>query len=278
MIKIGYLGPKGTFSQEATLKYIEGRNDKYDIYEYNGISDLILAVQNKEIDEAMAPIENSLEGAINVTLDMLAIDVDLKIKGEVVILVKQNLLIKKGTDPKKIDCIISHPQPIGQCRKYINEKFPNAHIKYVYSTAGAAEEVAKGDGSLAAIGSSIAAKVYGLDILNESIQDNDNNHTRFAVISQSDSERTGDDKTSIAFSSEDKPGSLYRILDIFNLWDINMTRIESRPAKNKLGRYIFFIDISGHREDEDLKNALTMVTRKTSFYKFLGSYPVFKGN
>ncbi|KNY28643.1 prephenate dehydratase [Pseudobacteroides cellulosolvens] len=276
MIKIGYLGPKGTFSQEATLRYIEERKiEDYEIYEYNGISDLIFAVDNKEIDEGVAPIENSLEGAVNVTLDILAADVNLMIKDEIVISIVQNLLIKKGTDPDKIQCIISHPQPIGQCRKFINSKYPNAHIKYVYSTAGAAEEVAQGDGSKAAIGSAIAANVYGLEMLEKGIQDSEINATRFAVIARNDSVRTGNDKTSIVFSTEDKPGSLYRILDIFNLWDINMTRIESRPAKNELGKYIFFIDLLGHKDDEDLKDALTMVKRKSSFYKFLGSYPIF---
>ncbi|HOV25188.1 MAG TPA: prephenate dehydratase [Pseudobacteroides sp.] len=277
MVRIGYLGPKGTFSQEATLRYIQGRNIKdYEIYEYSGIADLILAVENKEIDEGVAPIENSLEGAVNITLDMLAADVNLMIKDEVVITIVQNFLIKKGADPDKIRCIVSHPQPIGQCRKFIHSKYPDAEIKYVYSTAGAAEEVAQSDGSKAAIGSAIAAKVYDLEILEKGIQDSEVNATRFAVIAANDSERTGNDKTSIVFSTEDKPGSLYRILDIFNLWDINMTRIESRPAKNELGKYIFFIDILGHRDDPDLRDALTMIKRKSSFFKFLGSYPIYE--
>ena len=275
MIEIGYLGPKGTFSQEAVKKYIKGRNDCVEV-DFNTLSDLILAVQNGSIKEAVAPIENSLEGAVNVTLDMLAADVDLTIKGEVVIAVRQNLLVKKGTELKNIKHILSHPQPIGQCRKYLAAKFPEAHIKYVYSTSNAAEEVAGGAGDMAAIGSTIAAEVYGLDIADEGIHDGDNNFTRFVVLSKENCVRTGHDKTSIVFSTEDKPGSLYRILDIFNLWDINMTKIESRPAKNELGRYIFFVDIIGHLEDEDVKNALTMVKRKTSFYKFLGSYPVYK--
>jgi prephenate dehydratase len=235
---------------------------------------LILAVQNDAIKEAVAPIENSLEGAINVTLDMLAADVELKIKGEVVIAVRQNLLVKRGTDLNNIKYILSHPQPIGQCRKYLAAKFPEAKIKYVYSTSNAAEEVAGGAGDMAAIGSNIAAEVYDLDIAAEGIHDGDNNFTRFVVLSKEDHARTGQDKTSIVFSTEDKPGSLYRILDIFNLWDINMTRIESRPAKNQLGRYIFFVDVVGHREDDDVKSALIMVKKKTSFFKFLGSYPV----
>ena len=156
------------------------------------------------------------------------------------------------------------------------EKMPGVEIKTTYSTATAAREVAEGDGKCAAIGSAAAAEAYGLDIAVRDIHDCNNNFTRFVVLSKSDSEKTGNDKTSIVFSTEDRPGSLYRILDIFNLWDINMTRIESRPAKDRLGSYIFFVDIMGHREDGDIKDALTMVKRKTSFYKFLGSYPVFE--
>jgi len=275
MIKIGFFGPKGTFSQEAMEKYIDGRNN-YSEYDYSTITDLIFAVQNGEIDEAIVPIENSLEGAINITMDMMAADVDLKIKAEMAIPIKENLLVKRGTKKAQIKYILSHPSPIGQCRKYLNVNFPNAIIKCEYSTSGAAEEVANGLGDSAAIGSIIAADVYNLDIAEKDIHDNENNFTRFVIISKNDSPRTGVDKTSIVFSTEDKPGSLYRILDIFNLWDVNMTRIESRPAKNQLGKYIFFVDIKGHIEDDEITDVLTMIQKKTSFYKFLGSYPEFK--
>lgn len=274
-MKIGFLGPKGTFSQEAMEDYIKGK-DGYVPQDYSTIADVILAVENGEVEEAIAPIENSLEGAINVTLDMLAADVDLKIKAEVVITINQNLLVKKGTRFEDIKCILSHPQPIGQCRKYINDNFPGAQVKHVYSTAEAAEEVAKGGNDMAAIGSFTSAKVYGLEVLAPKIQDGDNNLTRFVVISKEDSARTGNDKTSIVFSTEDRPGSLYRILDIFNLWDVNMTRIESRPAKNQLGRYIFFVDVMGYKDDENVRDAITMIKRRTSFFKFLGSYPEYR--
>ncbi|MCX8129883.1 MAG: prephenate dehydratase [Clostridia bacterium] len=276
MRKIGFLGPKGTFSHEAALEYIKKREIGYTACDFNSITDTLLAVQRGEIHEAIVPIENSLEGAINVTLDTIAFDVDLKIMAEEIIAVRPNLLVKKGTRIEDIKCILSHPQPIGQCIKYIGSRFPGAQVKSVYSTVGAVEEVLEGNGDLAAIGTIAAAEAYGLDILDRNIQDGENNFTRFVVVSGQDSERTGDDKTSIVFSTENKPGSLYRILDIFNLWDINMTRIESRPAKNQLGRYIFFVDIIGHRSDDDVRDALTMVQKKTSFYKFLGSYPVFR--
>lgn len=275
MIKIGFFGPKGTFSQEALKAYIKDSKD-YTEYDYGTLSELILAVQAGEIDEAIVPIENSLEGAINITMDMIAMDVDLLIKAEMVIPVRENLLVKKGTKLSDIKYILSHPSPIGQCRKYLNANFPNAVVKCEYSTSGAADEVAGGIGDSAAIGSIIAADVYGLEVADKDIHDNENNYTRFIVIGKQCGVKTGCDKTSIVFSTEDKPGSLYRILDIFNLWDINMNRIESRPAKNQLGRYIFFVDISGHMEDENIRDALTMVKRKTSFYKFLGSYPEYK--
>lgn len=275
MLRIGYLGPKGTFSHEAVIEYL-GKNKDYIANDYNTIQDAIFAVQSGDLDEAIVPIENSLEGAINVTLDILATEVELNIKQEVVIAIKENLLVKKGTSIDGIKSILSHPQPLGQCRKYINTNFPDAVIRPVYSTAGAAEEVANGKGDSAAIGSMTAAKVYGLDVLASSIQDGDNNLTRFVVVSKRNCPKTGNDKTSIVFSTEDRPGSLYRVLDIFNLWDINMARIESRPAKNQLGRYIFFVDIIGHINDDDVKDALTMIRKKTSFFKLLGSYPVYQ--
>ena len=272
MIKIGYLGPKGTFSHEALKKYTSGL--PHTAQDYSSIPEILTAVQEDMLDEAIVPIENSIEGAVNATMDMIAQDVSLSIKAELVIKIREHLLVKRGTDLSKIRFILSHPQPLGQCRRFLSEQLQYAMAKPVYSTAAAAQEVKAGAGDLAAIGSAVAADVYGLEIAVSDIQDYDNNHTRFVIVSKKDAIRTGRDKTSIVFSTEDKPGSLYRILDIFNLWDINMTRIESRPARNMLGRYIFFIDLIGHREDDALKDALTMVSKKTTFLKILGSYPI----
>ncbi len=274
VMKIGFLGPRGTFSEEALKKYTKGKTEFEEI-EYNTIYDMLLAVKEGKIDEAIAPIENSLEGAVNTTLDLLASTEGVYIKKEIAIDVNEHLLIKKGTKAEDIDLIISHPQPIGQCRQYIASNFPNAKNKIVYGTATAAEEVANSNNKYAAIGSSLAAEVYGLEVMESNIEDGDNNTTRFVVVSMHDAEKTGNDKTSIVFSTEDKPGSLYGVLDIFNLWDINMARIESRPAKNQLGKYIFFVDIEGHIMDDNIKDALTMIKKKTSFYKFLGSYPKY---
>jgi prephenate dehydratase len=276
MIRIGCLGPKGTFSDEAARLYTKSKKNIERKY-YNSIPDLLYAVNSGEICEAVVPIENSIEGAVNPTLDMLAFEVDLKITSEIVLEINQNLLVLKGSKAEDIKVITSISQALGQCRKYTTEHFPDVIIKPVDSTAGAAEDVAAGLPGAAAIASMAAAEAYNLDIIAEKIQDNDNNLTRFVTVSRDDTNSTGNDKTSIVFSTDDKPGSLYRILDIFSLWDINMSKIESRPVKNRLGRYVFFIDIKGHYRDEDVTDALTMVKRKTSFYKFLGSYPEYQG-
>lgn len=272
MIKIGYLGPRGTFSHEALKKYISGV--EHAAVEFSSIPEILVAVKDNLVDEAVVPIENSIEGAVNATMDMIGLEVDLLIKAELIMPIREHLLAKKGTGLSEVKYVLSHPQPLGQCRRFLAEKLPYARVQTVYSTAAAADEVAKGAAGYAAIGSTAAAEVYGLEIIKKDIQDNGNNHTRFIVLGRTQTAKTGRDRTSIAFSTDDEPGSLYKILGIFDLWDINLSRIESRPAKNKLGRYIFFVDLIGHREDEDLKDALTMVKKKTSFFKFLGSYPI----
>ncbi|MDK2798791.1 MAG: prephenate dehydratase [Clostridiales bacterium] len=274
-MKIGFLGPKGTFSQQAAEIYIDGLHAE--LIQFANIAELIFAVNNGKIDEAVVPVENSIEGPVNVTLDMMAWDVDLKIKREIVVPIIHNLMVNKKQ--KNISLILSHPQAIGQCREFLNKHYPNIPIKYTYSTAQAAQLVAEHSFSdnnegWAAIAAQKASEEYNLVITHRSIQDKSNNVTRFIVLSQYSAEKTENSKTSIIFSTENKPGSLYRILQILHLWDINMTRIESRPAKNNLGNYIFFVDIEGHWEDDDIRDALTMIKRKTSFFKMLGSYPI----
>ncbi len=270
-MKIGYLGPRGTFSQGAAEIYARGIDAE--LIMYPSIPELIAAAKEKNIDEAVVPLENSIEGSVNVTLDMLAWDVDLKIKREINIPIKHNLMVREGH--KNITGILSHPQAIGQCRKFLNSNYPEAAVEYTYSTAQAAEFVASSGREIAAIAAEKAAHEYGLNIINASIEDNGNNVTRFIVLSDHDIDYKGISegvRTSVVFSTDDKPGSLYRVLQILNLWDINMTKIESRPAKDLLGKYIFFVDIEGHREKEDIKDAITMIKKKTSFFKMLGSY------
>ncbi len=275
MLKLGFLGPQGTFSHNAAIEYIKV-DQGYQLVEYNTIPELMIAVNEGLLDEAIVPIENSLEGAVTSTLDMFVADLAILIKAEITIPISLNLLVKEGTAFEDIKAILSHPQPFGQCRKYLTENFSNAELRPVASTAVAAEEVALADGELAAIGSQLAGEIYKLIVFASDIQDGKNNSTRFVVISREKAQRTTHDKTAIVFSTDNEPGSLYRILDILNIWDINMTRIESRPSKEQLGKYIFYVDIVGNQEEADIRDALAMVRRKASFLKILGSYPIHK--
>jgi len=199
-------------------------------------------------------------------------DLDILIRLEVLLPICENLLVKPGTKRQDIKTVTSHSQPLGQCRRYLRRCFPDARLEAVDSTGVAAEAVRAGDGSKASIGSSASASLYGLDILESDIQDEADNVTRFVVIGKKDSSPCSGCKTSVIFAADHRPGSLYKLLDIFNIFDINMTRIESRPSKRELGEYVFYVDIDGHRDDPDVEDALKMIRRKADFYKFLGSY------
>ncbi|MGE5328438.1 MAG: prephenate dehydratase [Deltaproteobacteria bacterium] len=270
-MRVGYLGPTGSYCEEALKIFVKEAGEVAPV-EFATIYDALTAVTTGEINCAVVPIENSIEGSVNTTLDILAENESIKINAEIILKIRHNLLVKKGTKPEEVELILSHPQAIAQCGKYLRSNFPGVPTHAASSTSEGARETAASDLKWAAISNLKAASVYGLEILKEGIQDGDNNMTRFVVVSLEESEKTASDKTSMVFSTEDKPGSLYRILDIFNLWDINLTKIESRPAKNQLGKYIFFVDIEGHYSDSDIKEALTMVNRKTSYFRLLGSY------
>lgn len=271
MTTMGFLGPEGTFSHEAAIKYT---NNLWDVslMAYPTIPDLTIAVDKGEIDEAVLPIENSLEGGVIPTLDILMEAETVKIKGELNLSICENLMVKKGCDKSDIRLIVSHSQPLGQCRKYLHHSFDCVAAESVDSTAVAAKMVRDGNGSIAAIGSAAAAELYDLEILERDVQDQEDNTTRFIIVGRGDAENNGRCKTSVIFSVGHFPGSLYKVLGILDMWKINMTRIESRPSKRMLGEYVFYVDILGHREDKDIGDALDMIKRKTTFYKFLGSY------
>mgnify|MGYP003377555919 CR=1 FL=1 len=256
-MKLGYLGPKGTFSEQAAMMY--AAKCPYDCeYEmFLNITDVISAVGDGIIDEGIVPLENSIEGTVTSTVDTLIFDAELYIKGVCL------------NDVKKI---ISHPQGLAQCRKYIKTTGISETVA-VSSTAEAAHIVSQGKGDTAAIAPKRAAEVYGLDIIGENIQDDGTNSTRFIVISKHKPELKSGMRTSIAFTLDDdnSPGRLYKVLDILNIYEINMIKIESRPAKHKLGTYVFCIDLVAD-DNEDLKDAVKMLKRKVAFFKFLGSY------
>lgn len=231
------------------------------------------SVANDECSFGVIPIENSIEGPVGITLDSLAHKFDLKIYKEIIIPINQNLIVNPGCTMDDIEDVYSHAQAIAQCQEFIRENKIQPH--YAVSTARAAKDII-GDNSRAAIGNSKIVELYGLEILKSNIQDVDNNETRFIVVSKKDHEMTGKDKTSIIFSIyEDKPGGLYNILGIFERHNINLTKIESRPSKKGLGKYLFFVDFNGHKDDDLIQDILDEIAESTYFLKVLGSYPEF---
>ena len=264
---ISFLGPKGTFSHEAAT--FLGN----DLVPYCTIPAVMDSVVNDQCVKGIVPIENSIEGPVGITLDSLAHKYDLSIVEEIIIPINQNLIVNPGCKLEDIDDVYSHSQAIAQYQEFISKN--NIQPHYSVSTASAAKSII-GDNSKAAIGNSKSAELYGLEILEANIQDVDNNATRFVVLSKQDTNPTGNDKTSIIFSIyEDRPGSLYRILGIFEKNNINMTKIESRPSKQGLGKYLFFIDFYGHCKDESIMQILDEIEDNTYFFKVLGSYPEF---
>lgn len=273
--KIGYLGPEGTFSQDAGFLYLKKLEHKADLIPFSTIHDLLIAVDRKKLDEGIVPIENSIEGTIGIVADMLVKEVDLKIKNEIIIPIHHFLMAKGKIPLGKIKEVISHPQPIEQCRTWLRKHLPHAKITLSYSTAEAAKHVALSEKeNIAAIASRGSAELYKLKILVKDITEYRDNLTRFVILSKQDHVPTKSDKTSIVFSiTADKPGGLHKILEKFAIRDINLTKIESRPSKKALGDYFFFVDMEGHRTDKPVSEALKDIKAKVSFIKILGSYP-----
>ena len=285
-MKIGFLGPEGTFCEEASSLYcrkIEGK--KPELIPFTTIHDLLYAVDRGKISEAIVPIENSIEGTVGIVTDMLVKDVKLVIRQEVVIPIYHYLISQKGIRLSEVTDVISHPQALDQCKDFIRKKLPKVKLHFAYSTSDAARQVATSLGEkliahgrikgsvFAAIGTRAAADLYGLKVLAEKINAREN-QTRFVVLAKKDHPPVKKNKTSIVFSiRKDRPGGLHDILEVFAVRNINLTKIESRPSKKALGDYYFFADMEGHRSDKILGEALNEMKKKTSFFKLLGSYP-----
>jgi len=262
---IGILGPQGSFSEKAAKQW----NDKAELRYYDDILDTVDALLRNEVDCSIVPIENSLEGSVALTLDLL-MEQQLKITGEVIVQIKHCLLSKGKLKDVKI--VMSHPQALSQCRKYIKKNFRNVEVRSALSTSQAAK-LASESKEIAAIASCESAGMYGLEILDENIQVNDN-FTRFIVIGRTTPPATGNDKTSlIVYLEKNRPGALYEILGEFANKGIDLTKIESRPTKKVLGDYLFYIDLKGHIEDMIIKDTLERVKSKVGMLKILGSYP-----
>jgi prephenate dehydratase len=273
MMKLGFLGPRGTFTEEALRSSVPA--DKYETVPFSSIQEVIAAVERQEVDKGLVAIENSVEGSVNATLDMMAFDANLLIEEEIVTPVTHNLIGPAGLKPEETKSIVSHPQATAQCRAYIMRRFPGVTIEAANSTAEAVKMVAEtGREQTAAIGTALAADLYGLTVLESHIQDFVDNQTRFVILGRDMPAPTSFDKTSIVcFIFEDKPGSLLQILQEFAYRSINLTKIQSRPTRKALGEYCFFVDMEGHVDDELVSEALKCLRCKLRQVKLLGSYP-----
>ena len=284
-MRVGFLGPEGTFSEEASKIYLKRIPGKIELIPYTTVHDLLFAVDRGKIKEAITPIENSIEGTVGVVTDMLVRDVRLMIRQEIVIPIYHYLIAQKGVHLNEVSDVISHPQALDQCKEFLKKKLPKVKLHLSYSTSDAVRQVATSIGEkiiahgrvkgsvFAAIGSKSSAKLYDLKILAQKINAKEN-QTRFIVLAKKDHARTGKDKTSVVFSiSSDRPGGLHDILSEFAVRNINLTKIESRPSKRALGDYYFFADMEGHRQDRVIAEALREIKRKASLLKLLGSYP-----
>ncbi len=265
-LKIAYLGPAGTWTHQAAIGKF-GHSVKY--LPQPSFGDVFNQVERRVADYGVVPIENSTEGAVTHTLDLFA-DSPLKIYGQVMLSIENNLMA--NCPREDIQQIYSHPQIIAQCRGWLSKNFNEIQPIEKSSSAAAAEIAAKEPNS-AVLGGSLLSELYGINLLERSIQDIANNTTRFLVISHKTCPPTGDDRTSVMFSVRDEPGSLHRALEPFEKLSINMSKIESRPSKRRAWEYYFFVDIAGHCEEPELANAIEEVGKNCSFVKTLGSYP-----
>jgi len=267
-LRIAYFGPEFTNTHIASMKKF-GSSVRYAAC--GTIRDVFSEVEKGRADYGVVPIENSIEGAVNYTLDMFT-DSDLKICSEVYMDISHNL-ISKEISRSKIKRIYSNPQVFGQCRIWLETNLPNAELVEVSSTSKAAE-IASGQKGAACIASILAAKHHGLKVVEDSIQDSSHNVTRFLVIGKTEAKPTREDKTSVMFAVKDRSGALHDVLVPFKRYRINMTKIESRPSKMKAWEYYFFVDIEGHHTDTKVKKALLELKKSCSYLKVLGSYPV----
>lgn len=268
---VAYLGPCGTFCESAARQYT-GTNPVV-LVPCPSIDAVFTAVHQKKAAAGIVPIENSCEGSVNLTLDLLAYEYDVKIAGDIILPVRHNLLVRPDVKVEDVTLILSHPQALAQCRRYLLHKYPAAALTEVASTAEAARRVAESHQAWAAVGTTEAAGIYELVVAGADINDQPNNKTRFVVLSREDSAYTDGCKTSLVIQVEDQPGALFHVLKEFYLRGINLTKIESRPTRTKIGDYLFFIDIEGHRQELHIKETLRVLTSLTSVVRVLGSYP-----
>ena len=267
-VKVAYLGPEGTFTQEAALKHF---GDSAVSIPQSAIDEVFREVLSGSCDYGVVPVENSTEGVISHTLDSF-MDSSLKICGEVELRIHQHFMVGENTDRKNISRVYSHAQSLAQCRQWLNSNFPAIERVAVSSNAEAAKRV-QGEWNSAAIAGDMACELYSLEKLHEKIEDNPDNSTRFLIIGREEVPKSGKDRTSVVVSVRNKPGALHDLLEPFQRHNVDMTRLESRPSRNSNWTYVFFIDFEGHIEDQSVSNVLDELNSQVVELKVLGSYP-----
>jgi prephenate dehydratase len=273
--RVGYLGPEGTFSHEALVAQpaVAGA----ELHSLPTVYDTVMAVDDGRVDRAFVPIENSLEGSVNATLDTLALETEgVAIVGEFVHPVHQCLIARQALPPERIETVLSHPQANAQCARFLRAELPQASVVAVNSTAEAVRTVAERDGPTAALGTRLSAELYCCRVLRAGVEDVDDNETRFVWLARGAGEAgSGPAKTSVVFwgAGSERPGWLARCLTEFAERGVSLTKIESRPRKVGLGRYMFFLDCEGSTSDEAVAGALEGVRTHVDTLKVLGSYP-----
>jgi prephenate dehydratase len=276
-VRIAYLGPAGTFTEDA-LREAAPAGDHEPLRTVT-IHDAIAAVERGEADRALVPFENSIEGSVRATLDALAFDAtDVAIVGEHDYTVRAHLIAARQLELTAVEAVLSHPQPLAQCARFLRENLPDAERRAASSTAQAVRQVCESPRPWAAIGARAAAELYGGTIVAEGIEDESDNVTRFVWIAPAGTDPEGDGpwKTSIVFHElgEDHPGALVDALGEFSSRGVNLTRIESRPLRQGLGRYMFFCDLEGGTTDPTVAEAIEGLESKAASVRVLGSYPV----
>jgi len=280
-VRVAFLGPAGTFSEEAVRISGFGGED-FDPVPCDSIPEAIDSVASGDADRAMLPFENSIEGSVRPTMDSLLEKADrVTVAGEFRMPIREALIAGDRIEPGEITEVISHPQPLAQCARFIRENLPQASVRVANSTSAAVREVSEGGPGLAAVAPASAAEVYGCVVLREAIEDEPGNETRFLWIGpagcavEGSGEETGNWKTTVVFSElgADHPGALVEALVEFSDREINLVRIESRPQKRELGRYLFFIDVEGRETDPRVTEALDGLRSKAGEVQILGTYP-----
>jgi prephenate dehydratase len=283
-VRAGYFGPEGTWTHEALLA--AGRDTAFELVALPTVYDTVMAVHNREVERALVPIENSLEGSVNATLDALAMETeDVAILGEVVHPIRHCLIARTALELSDIELVISHPQASGQCARFIRTRLPGAQVRAGSSTAEAVREVAEHGGSWAALGTRVAAERYGCQVLRDGVEDVADNETRFVWLGPKGAPPGGPGagpgpplgpwKTAIVFwgIGSEAPGWLVACLSEFSTRGVNLTRIESRPRKQGLGRYMFFADLEGARSEPHVAASLDAMQEHVEVLRVLGSFP-----